>query len=253
MILTYSDRSVSDSVKLQFDCAEAPMKIATWNLERPNPSSVGKNETILAELKRVNADLVILTETNSIIDPGAEYTPLASDPLPIPGQSDYKQGENRTTVWSKYPLRRIETYDPATAVCINVQTPQGSLNVYGTVIGKLGSREQSFLPDLEKQIADWQRISQIGDICIAGDFNISFSDSYYFTKEGRKKISDCFETLQINNLTGQKAECIDHIAISDSFVKTAICTADEWNLERRKAIPRLSDHKGVWVNLNFPR
>jgi endonuclease/exonuclease/phosphatase family metal-dependent hydrolase len=224
------------------------MKIATWNIERPDTSSKERNSQIIQALKEVNADILILTETNSLISPGEQYTPYSSEPLPnLKDSIAYKSGENRTTIWSKYrAITRIETSDSSTSVCVSVETPLGELNIYGTVIGVLGNREKSFLPDLKSQILDWGRICGSGDTCIAGDFNITFSDNYYFTKDGRAQILDCFAHLKIDNLTSSLSENIDHIAISESFLKTTKYTTQIWNQDKH-----LSDHKGVCVSLDY--
>jgi len=42
------------------------MKIATWNIERPNKYSK-KNQAIIDCLQKVDADILILTETNEFI------------------------------------------------------------------------------------------------------------------------------------------------------------------------------------------
>ena len=221
------------------------MKIATWNLERPNDSSKSRNANIIEELNEVDADILILTETNTIINPGSAYIPFATTSLKLLNQPYYKEGENRTTIWSKYPSNRfMETYDNFTSICIGIKTPFGDLNVYGTIIGIHGNRRESFNKDLDKQIVDWRRISQIGNICVAGDFNISFGDNYYYTKEGRQKINFIFDELKIENLTQQIPENIDHIAISSSFIQSNSSTLSIWN-ENKK----LSDHIGVCLTI----
>ena len=106
------------------------MRIATWNLERPKASS-GKNTEIIEKLKEVNADILILTETHSSIDLREKYAhSLSSDPLLPSEVADYKEGENRTTIWSKHPMRGpIKTFDSSTSICACVQTPRGELNL----------------------------------------------------------------------------------------------------------------------------
>jgi endonuclease/exonuclease/phosphatase family metal-dependent hydrolase len=221
------------------------MKIATWNLERPNYSSKTRNTKIIEVLNEVDADILILTETNTIINPGNAYTHFTTSSSKLLNQPYYKEGENRTTIWSKYPANRnMETYDGFTSICIGIKTPLGDLNVYGTIIGIHGNRRESFNKDLEKQLVDWRRISQIGNICVAGDFNISFGDNYYYTKEGRQKINTTFEELKIENLTQHIPENIDHIAIASSFIKSKTLKTSVWN-ENKK----LSDHIGVCVTL----
>ena len=219
------------------------LKIATWNLKRPRHSSA-RNLKIIEELRKVNADILVLTETNSIINPGSEYQQVSTTALSKSNSTYYGEGEVRTTIWSKSAAtQQAITYDPDTSVCILFPTALGELNVYGTVIGVFGNRNPSFLVDLRKQISDWKHLAKNG-ICVVGDFNLSFADSYYFTKVGRQLITDCFEELKIKNLTHDIKNNIDHIAISESFVNGAKFDTGIWN-EGKK----LSDHQGVWAVL----
>lgn len=199
----------------------------------------------MAALKEVDADILILTETNSIIHPGEAYTPFATASLLLLDEPYYREGENRTTIWTKYPaIRYMKTYDEFTSICVGIKTPLGDLNVYGTIIGIHGNRRESFNTDLDNQIDNWKRISDIGNMCIAGDFNISFGDNYYYTKDGRKKIIDCFNELKIDNLAQHIPENIDTIAISASFLKPLKPITSVWNEDKK-----LSDHIGVCITL----
>lgn len=78
------------------------MKILTWNLERPRKA----NQEVLEVLAKYDADIIVLTETNGAINPGEDYTSYATTPL-LKGHDgiDYKEGENRTTLWTKYPVK----------------------------------------------------------------------------------------------------------------------------------------------------
>jgi len=225
-----------------------PLRIATWNLKRPSASSKDRNSRIIKALKEIDADILILTETSSLINPGNEYTPYCSEPLPALRDSvAYEAGENRTTIWSKKPaIRRIETSDPFTCVCVSVETPLGELAIYGTIIGIFGREKKTFLPALKSQIIDWGTICDASNICVAGDFNITFSDSYYFTHEGRDQIAASFAELKINNLTSDLPENIDHIAISESVFKTTEHESHVWIYDKT-----LSDHKGICVTLKY--
>jgi endonuclease/exonuclease/phosphatase family metal-dependent hydrolase len=221
------------------------VKIATWNIERPSESSKERNAKIVAALKEIDADILILTETNSLIQPGEEYSSFATTSLGLLDEPHYKDGENRTTVWSKYPVHRyIKTYDSFTSICVGIRTPLGELNVYGTIIGIYGNRNESFKVDLEMQLADWRRICSMADICVAGDLNISFADNYYYTKDGRQKIDACFKQMRVHNLTREIPENIDHIAISESFLKSVARKTKVWNEDKK-----LSDHIGVCLSL----
>ena len=59
------------------------MRIATWNLERPDPADVATNQARMEKIREVGADLWILTETHEVIDlsdthHGAATAPSAS-------------------------------------------------------------------------------------------------------------------------------------------------------------------------------
>ena len=58
-------------------------------------------------------------------------------------------------------------------------------------MGVSGNRNPSFKDDLEKQLLDFEAIRpQVNHFCIVGDFNISFSDNYYYTKNNPNRLSD---------------------------------------------------------------
>ena len=218
------------------------MRIVTWNVERL------KHNDKLEEIKRccldAKADILVLTETDSRLDLSYKCscsTPPAKEVLP----KLYKYTENRVTICTDYPVQRIhETYDRYTAACVEVDTELGSLIVYGTIMGIFGNREKSYEEDLKKQIEDIRRLSSLGNLCVIGDYNCSFSDNYYFTKSGRQSILDVFNDCRITMLTASRKECIDHISISESFIGQAEIAIDEWNYDKS-----LSDHKGIVVEI----
>ena len=216
------------------------MKIATWNIERLKSSK--KLAGIIAQLHAIDADLLILTEADErVILPQYENV-LMSEPLNAPY---YNTHEHRTIIYSKYKLIGTDnTYDGETAVCACLETPNGPLAVYGTIIGIHGNRRPSFKENLEEQLLDFDFISHKMPLCIAGDFNISFSDNYYFVKHGRDSLNACFARNNLVNLTTELPEAIDHIVLSKSFVGNRTVKLTEWNLDKS-----LSDHKGVCVEL----
>lgn len=216
------------------------MKIATWNIERPITTG-RENISIEAVLAKVNADILILTETNECINPGAEYHRLHSAAFK---EDIYTPGERRVGIFSKYPFsEQIPTVNAETALCVSVQTPLGDLAVYGTIIGIYGNRVMSFKTDLELQILDFNKIAAEHQLCIAGDLNISFSDNYYYTKAGRDELNTAFDFLDLVNTTAHIPENIDHIILPKSFIEKKINT-EIWNHDKS-----LSDHIGVAVTL----
>jgi endonuclease/exonuclease/phosphatase family metal-dependent hydrolase len=73
---------------------------------------------------------------------------------------------------------------------------------------------------------------------------MSFGDNYYFTEDGRQKLNASFEKLGLTNLTADIPENIDHIILSNEFIKGKSISVSEWNRDKK-----LSDHIGVCVML----
>ncbi|MEO6671410.1 MAG: endonuclease/exonuclease/phosphatase family protein [Ferruginibacter sp.] len=248
------------------------MKIATWNLQRPAKSG-SKVSPIEQRLKTLNADILILTETNQFIDPGPDYKSFHTAALLTPrsarkkdgvdisyGPVLYKPGERRASIYSKYNfIEQLPTFDPETSTCIKFQTPLGDLAVYATIIGVFGNREQSFKTDLDLQLTDFENIvskkasldsepSEPADaaktnLCIAGDLNITFADNSYYTKEGREKLNDAFQTLELVNLTAFIPGNIDHIILPERLIGKKR-DVKIWNTDKK-----ISDHVGVAVTV----
>lgn len=220
------------------------MKIATWNVERL------KHHRLLGEIltacEDIRADILVLTETDRRIMPEFRcscHTPPMSESTPVA----YSKTENRVSIYTNYPVvRQYPTYDDRTALCVELETENGNLIIYATIIGVYGNRHASYIFDLKSQIEDIRSLISTGTaVCICGDYNCSFADNYYFTKEGRNIMQSLFSERNIKLLTASQLECIDHIAISSSFVGNALFTVEEWNLDKR-----LSDHKGIAVSIN---
>ncbi len=221
------------------------MKIATWNVERPSKSSP-KTVEIINILKSLNADIIVLTETNEFIDLGEEYkvyhTAALQDPM-------YKKGERRVSIFTRYPqpenVSFYETFNAETSICAHLDTPIGRLAVYGTIIGIYGNREKSFIADLEAQLNDIENVgSKVRSFCFIGDLNMSFADSYYFTQEGRIKLITAFDKSGLKNYTTNQPNNIDHIVLSKHFVGDRSVEWSDWNKEKK-----LSDHKGVMIEI----
>ena len=235
------------------------MKIATWNVERlKHRKSIDK---ILSAIEDVQADILVLTETNERIKLNYRYgfhTPQlheAPSDYHMPGRYKeysvadvYAVTENRVSIYTNYPcIKQYETCDKYTALCIELETEVGNLLVYGTIIGIIGNRDESFKQDLLMQVKDYARLSKAGNICICGDFNCSFADNYYYTNFGKDTLLSSFSSNNISLLTGSQPECIDHIAVSKNFVGNSNIRILEWNLNKT-----LSDHKGIVAEICFP-
>ena len=126
------------------------MKIATWNLER---LSRNRNDEILSKIYEINADIFILTETSKVVKL-EKYNSTQTETL-FEGYEgvNYSENENRVTIWTKYTITKVyKTYDKYTSVCVDIQTPDKTLTVYGTIIGVFANKQPKFNQDLEGQI-----------------------------------------------------------------------------------------------------
>ncbi|MCL1829507.1 MAG: endonuclease/exonuclease/phosphatase family protein [Oscillospiraceae bacterium] len=216
------------------------MRIATWNIERLRHKK--ELESIIANCAKVSADILVLTETDSQVK--LDYDHCYSTASPENETVSYSKTETRVSIYTNYELVKCHaTFNERVAVCVELKTGLCNLIVYGTVIGIYGNRHSSFMPDLSAQVADIGRLVTNGNpVCICGDYNCSFSDNYYFTKDGRAVIEDMLRTNRIELLTRNQPECIDHIAVSRDLVGDTEVLVKEWNLDKT-----LSDHKGIMV------
>ena len=226
------------------------MKIATWNIERPAANSK-RVPFILNELRRIKADILILTESNEYIIPDTSYQ--------IKNTSHFiefrpQSGEVRVSIHSRYPIISEEkTFKSDKSVCIVLDTAFGKLAVYGMIIGITGNRAPDFKMDLDMIIKDIDRLSKLYPLCIAGDFNISFSDNYYFTKEGRGKLNACFERNNLINLTADVKNNIDHIVLPKNLASLQSGQLKVWNnVNKLEKKDWLSDHQCVSLEIIYP-
>ena len=215
------------------------LRIATWNVERlKHKRDLEKIKNICNELK---ADIFVLSETDEQINLNHKNFFQTAK---LPDRNFYKKTENRVTIFTNYDAVKIyQTFDKFTSVCVELETEFGNLLVYGTIIGIYGNRNKNFKQDLLKQIEDFKILSE-KNICVIGDFNCSFFDNYYFTNFGRNILLKTFSDLEIELLTKNCAESIDHIAISKKFLSDRKYNFAEWNIEKS-----LSDHKGIFIDI----
>lgn len=190
----------------------------------------------------------MLTETDERIQPNFRYCFRTPTLKGVTVPAVYAATENRVSVFTNYKcVGKHPTYDENTALCAELETEKGKLLVYGTIIGISGNRHSSYSRDLQKQLSDISRFVKAGyDICMAGDFNCTFCDSYYFTKSGRALITSSLAENNISILTKDTPQCIDHIAISKSFIGDSETSVEQWNIDKS-----LSDHKGIVAEICF--
>jgi endonuclease/exonuclease/phosphatase family metal-dependent hydrolase len=217
------------------------VKIATWNIERLKHKRELKQMTEICE--SIAADVFVLTESDSKLS--LNYTSCLRTSPPTSSIPDYYEGtEYRAEIYTNCKIiKQYETFDEQTALCAELLTDHGNLLLYGVVIGIYGNRHKNFTDDLPRILADIARLAS-GDqqLCVCGDFNCTFADNYYYTKAARAALADTFKRNNLELLTRNLPECIDHIAVSKKFIGASDVGIGEWNHDKK-----LSDHKGVWV------
>lgn len=258
------------------------MRIATWNLERPTDRQPEKIEAIKARMLAVDADVWILTETNSCVSPGSEYQRLES--RPITGPERYAAGENRTTIWSRLPMGRepIETHDPETAVCAEVKHGDSLFLIYGTIIpyhaagtkypyrfegaevvGRKGW--ELHYGSIVNHAADWRRLREEFPkhaICVAGDMNQNRDGRrWYGTKKGRQDFGAALTGANLACATEGVIEpvnegeimnpTVDHVCLDRELV-ARVTGVRGWPAGEAPGGKRLTDHTGVVVEVPLP-
>jgi exonuclease III len=171
------------------------LRIATWNIERLRHKS--ELPSIITNCEQASADILVLTETDSRLN--LKYKSRFSTPPPQqPAPIYYQATETCVAIYTNYELvRQYPTFDEHTAICVELKTEVGNLLVYGTIVGSYGNRHESFMPDLLRQSEDIERMTREHRLCFVGDYNCSFADNYYFTKNGRKTLDDTFSKTNL--------------------------------------------------------
>ena len=218
------------------------MRIATWNLERLKKR---KRQLIIDKLIEIDSDILILTETDSSIQLD-NYICISTELLPLGfDNTDYKFGENRVSILTRYKTtNRHETYDSYTTVCSDIETPLGTLTVYGSIIGVFGNKQPRFDKDLYGQLADIERLFANRQICFAGDLNTTFSGRVWPSKKARQMLIDSFEKYKLSNTTASIQDTVDHIVLSTRFIENRQLEIETWNQDKK-----LSDHVGHLLTL----
>ena len=103
------------------------MRVGTWNVEY---GVRGRNPDRRAILMAHDADVWVLTETNSALDLSSRLLPVSSEPRYLPDE-----GARWVTIWSRFPLLRcLAVPDPRRMVAAVLDTPAGPLAVAGVVL-----------------------------------------------------------------------------------------------------------------------
>ncbi len=257
-------------------------RIANWNLERP-VKSTKKLTLAIEKIQEINPDIIILTETSSLVDLGPKYS--------VSQTQEYNDlpNEQWAAIWSKWPIEKeIKTFDSNRTTCALIQAPFGKLIVYATIIpyhnagvfdgGKYGYAPKAYKAwqmhkeNIILQSADWLKILADNPnipLCVAGDFNQTRDGNKggYGTIDCRNLLTQALEICNLRCVTeedfgkngklhkdpkkGYPRRNIDHICISNSLLdKLNNIYIGAWDhfTENGKY---MSDHNGVFIDFNL--
>ncbi len=241
-------------------------RIGTWNLERSGVDRIARIPKQLDTIRRLNADLWVLTETHSAVAlEGYHHVSSARHP-------DYhREGESCVAIWSRWPMQIIRTADPILTVCAQFQTPFSARKMitYGTIItyGGDGVREGEACPwerhraAVQEQTAEWLKLRQQysdHELCVAGDFNENLDGTrWYGVADAKIAIKRGLAEAQMRCATlidlrappfAMSRATVNHICLSQTLRATSRVEAWEGTLDGM----HLSDHNGILVDLEIP-
>lgn len=222
-------------------------RIAIWNIERPKNTS-SKTKLVLDQIKTIDEDIIVLTETSNAVQLEPYYNAIKSVPF------ERNPEEQWVTIWSKWKiLDEVKTFDNQRTACALIETPFGKILIYGTIIpyhmarvsgaryNHSGYKAWEFhYEDIDRQFKDWMNIQkQFSDVpfFVIGDFNQTRDQlpKGYETIKGRDLLGDKLQDAQLRCVTGidfsktgqlsvdpkrnKVRNNIDHICISKNLLE----------------------------------
>lgn len=242
------------------------MKIVNWNVQRPQITS-RKNPLRVEHLLSIQPDIAILTETNSAVDLGPDYTGF----LTIHTARKPGEGEAVASIWIKKQtvalVQVIETSDPSEAICTELCLFGSRMIVYSSIIpyhAWRGFDRKSKMWQEHKNAIIWHRKDWLmlrerfpeHALIAAGDYN-QHRDGVgrYGTLEVRQLLSEALRDSRLVCITeadfvasvGLSRRNVDHVCISAEIL-SSVQVVHAW--EGTVLGKKLSDHNGITVILD---
>lgn len=246
------------------------IRLATWNLDRPSLTSWKRLPVMRKVFDVINADIWVLTESRTTLAPAAGLFGLHSEPHPARRPD---QEERWVSVWSKWPLRRIQERPTPWSLTVMCDSLIGPLLIRGLVLPYHAEPPETsleptghwtqFSRELRVQADDWRRLRKLYPripLVIAGDFNNSIDGStYYGTASTRAELAGAIEGSSLRCVTGEDVvetgklvgnHLIDHVCVSAGLeVLGDITCWQGWSEKADGTKTTMSDHPGVAVQL----
>lgn len=243
------------------------MRIATWNLERPSLRSWKRLPRQRERMATIDADIWALTETRASISPDDGYYGLHAPPHPARRPD---ADERWVSIWSRWPLRPTGLPpDPRGAVSAIIDSPDGELLVYGTVLpwaDEKGDDGQATMwqvhyEQIQRQAQEWQTLRSMHPdtpLIVAGDFNQDRDGSgWYGTRHGRDLLTKALHEADLVCATAEDvvangklrgSHLVDHIAICHRWASGYGLSVNCWEKTDQDGTI-LSDHPTVAIDL----
>ena len=241
------------------------VKIATWNLESVRPLTKGRKTAFCNAMKGVKADVWVLTETWTDLEPLENYQLVAQS-----GKAcDLKAERRWVSIWvhrdysaEKLAVQSPKQQDRMAAAQITDKSGHGVV-VVGTVLpwnsDRLWSGAKGYCDALAHQAIEWKRLRELSDtgtFVVAGDFNQALPyQRWYGSKKGAEALQDALRNENLHCLTQgddplRGEPRIDHICISRSGLHPAVLQEpNTWEVPCIGGRP-ITDHSGVFLDLN---
>lgn len=239
------------------------LRICNWNIDRSGVRGRWRSELQAKHIAAQQADIAVITEVHDTLEiEGLRPVCFSAD-----GQPPYRPFEHAVGVWTRQPvLGTLPVRTPRLATCVVLDSPLGSLVVYGTILpyreeGASQGRQRwhAHREALELQLQDWTDIRHEHPdhhLVVAGDFNMTLPPSNaYVDQTSRDRLLMACGTLDLDVLTGDDVRDtvgranIDHMLASRRLVvarPTEYWMAHETNDRAQRP---LSDHNGVTATL----
>lgn len=242
------------------------VRICNWNIDRSGVRGLWRSELQANWIASQHADIAVITEVHDTLEiEGLQPACFSAD-----GQLPYRDFEHAVGVWTRLPvLGTLPVRTPRLATCAVLESPLGTLVVYGTILPyrEEGAtqglqRWQAHRETLELQLQDWDDIRrQLPDhhLVVAGDFNMTLPPSNaYVDQASRDRLLKTCGALGLEVLTGDDVRAIvgrsniDHVFWANRLAATR--PKEYWMAHGTvDGVQRaLSDHNGVTVTLGLP-
>jgi endonuclease/exonuclease/phosphatase family metal-dependent hydrolase len=228
------------------------MRVATWNLDQLSYNAT-RAKRQQEEICKVDADVLVLTETHRDFTPGAGYTCHVCSS----NATDLPEGGQWVAIWSKPDAEPVDLSADQKRVAA-IRFIGNKAVIVGTVLPWHSSA--AFQAQLAAQGASWNRLQAEsgGRLCVAGDFNQDLlpTGHYFQSAESREALRAALAGCELRSLTGEADDplrevpdraSIDHICVGKRLRAEEQQPSSVWPKPGSLLNPK--EHYGVWVDI----